>query len=264
MGKIIWTHPPTQLDLLDDTIHIWKVNIRAFSSHLTLLYRLLNTEERQRADRYRFAEPRNRFIVARGILRQLLGRYTHFPPDHIVLDTNPWGKPLLSEPMDAHIEFNVAHSEDIALFAFSLHNAVGIDVERVHAIANIGLLVARSFSKCENLAFRQIPDAMQQQAFFNGWTRKEAYIKGRGKGFSIPLNAFDVTVAPGESPALLADRTDPCAAQVWELLDIDIKPEEGYTASLAVESGRKISTVLGYTLDLEMDLRLADFDITTN
>ena len=89
---------------------------------------------------------------------------------------------------------------------------------------------------------------MQRLAFFTGWTRKEAYIKARGKGLSIPLNSFDVTLMPAEAVALLADRTDAEAIHVWTLMDIQTGGD--YVAALAVGNGTGKFDVLGYNFNM--------------
>lgn len=248
---MIWKQPPLALHLPDDKIHLWKENLDVSSDCRQAYFDLLNPTERERAARYRFEEPRNRFVVTRAILRRLIGRYTHLSPDKIVFDTNTWGKPMLAECMDSHMEFNVAHSKDLALYAFASNRSVGVDVEYVHPIENVDHLVANFFSDYELQVFKQIPEELRLQAFFNGWTRKEAYIKGRGKGLSIPLNSFDVTLEPGESVALLEDRTNETEAQRWQLLDI--KPGNGYTAALAVEGSVNAFDVLCYSMSDETD-----------
>jgi len=244
-----WLQAPSALNLPDDTIHIWRMNLDVSCSHRQAYYELLNSAERKRAARYRFAEPRNRFIVARAELRQLIGRYINRAPDTITFDKNAWGKPALAECVDAHLEFNIAHSGDLALYAFSRNRIVGVDVEFIHPIEDVDHLVTNFFSVYEQQTFGQIPKEMQLQAFFNGWTRKEAYIKGQGKGLSIPLDSFDVTLLPGEPAALLADRTDETAVQRWKLMDI--KAGNGYTAALAVETGGVALRVLCYDLNTE-------------
>jgi hypothetical protein len=85
----------------------------------------------------------------------------------------------------------------------------------------------------EIAALRALPSSLQREAFFTCWTRKEAYIKARGLGLSLPLDQFDVSLAPGEPPALLNTRWDPAEASRWSLCAIAVAPD--YAATLAVE-----------------------------
>ena len=80
---------------------------------------------------------------------------------------------------------------------------------------------------------RTLPTDVQRQAFFRCWTRKEAYIKARGQGLSLPLDQFDVSLAPGEPAAILGTQQDPSEASRWSLQELTAAP--GYIAALAVE-----------------------------
>ena len=91
-----WLLPPSNLYLPDDTIHVWRSHLNVSRGQRQAFYEVLNSDECKRAERYRFDEPRNRFIVARGLLRQLISRYTHYAPEMIGFQENAWGKPSLA------------------------------------------------------------------------------------------------------------------------------------------------------------------------
>ena len=117
------------------------------------------------------------------------------------------------------------------LLAFTSQRPLGVDVEQIRPLQKMERLVERFFSPAERVAFRALPDGQREAAFFAGWTRKEAYIKGRGLGLALPLHQFDVTLAPAEA-RLLADRQTPAAVGSWVLRSLDFIP--GYAAALAV------------------------------
>jgi 4'-phosphopantetheinyl transferase len=244
MNEITWLQPQAFPILPDDTIHIWRSALNVSPEFHQVCQNILDISERERAKRFLFEEPSNRFTVSRGILRQLIGRYTQCSPNRIVFQNNAWGKPCLSADMGIQLQFNVTHTGDLALFAFSRNRNVGIDAEAVHQIDDIDRLVHNFFSDYECQEFQALPESQQLLAFFLGWTRKEAYIKGRGKGLSIPLNAFDVTLSPGKPVALLADRTDDEAVLQWRIIDIDVG--QGYSAALAVGEGPEAINVCFY------------------
>jgi len=96
-------------------------------------------------------------------------------------------------------------------------------------------LARHSFSAHEQATLSALPQALKQQAFFNGWTRKEAYIKARGKGLSLPLDLFDVSLRPDEPATLLANREVSQEITHWSLQEV--LPASGYAGAIAVEGG---------------------------
>ena len=173
-------------------------------------------DERARADRFYFARDREHFIVARGVLREILGCYLKRVPKSLCFCYGSHGKPALAGEFDGEaIRFNVSHSHGVALYAISRGRAVGIDLERIRFDLPVAEIAERFFSKREDAMLRSLPTDVQHQAFFRCWTRKEAYIKARGEGLSLPLDQFDVSLAPGEPAAVLGTQRDPSEASRW-------------------------------------------------
>jgi 4'-phosphopantetheinyl transferase len=212
-------------------IHVWRAALDVDAAALQRLRAFLAEDELARAARYRFALPRRRFVVARGILRLLLGRYLGISPEEVRFSYTPRGKPALSVPEHAWLHFNLAHSEDWALYAVARGRAVGVDIERVYPIKGRDRLVERFFSAGECAAFNALPDSQKQSAFFATWTRKEAYMKGQGAGFALPLKQFDVSVRPAGPARLLADRSRAGNPEPWSLHAVPGIP--GYAATVA-------------------------------
>jgi len=183
----------------------------------TGLGELLNEEERTRADRFYFARDTRRYTVGRALLRKILSHHTQVPAAELCFAYNPYGKPtLMAEQNPKKIEFNLSHTGDHALCAVTIGHAVGVDIEEMKVLDYLQL-AGTVFSAQEQAALQQLPVAVQQRAFFNGWTRKEAYIKAHGKGLSMPLGDFDVTLRPDEPVQLLATRPNPAEASRWSL-----------------------------------------------
>jgi 4'-phosphopantetheinyl transferase len=130
------------------------------------------------------------------------------------------------------IRFNLSHSEGIALYAFSKDHEVGVDIERIHDIPEMDLIAAQVFSEWENRVFRKLSKNEKKQAFFECWTRKEAFIKAVGEGLSLSLDKFDVSLGPGESARLLKIQHESKEASRWCLRQIS--PAPGFAAALAV------------------------------
>jgi 4'-phosphopantetheinyl transferase len=177
---------------------------------------------------------REHFIVARGVLRAILGRYLNRVPECLSFSYGARGKPALAGESDTDaIRFSVSHSHGVALYAFTRGREVGIDLERIRCDLAAVEIAERFFSRREVAMLRSLPTAVQHQAFFRCWTRKEAYIKAKGEGLSLPLDQFDVSLAPEEPAAVLGAQRDPSEASRWSLQDL--APAPGYAAALAAE-----------------------------
>lgn len=235
----MWCNPPHPLALPADAVHVWRVDLRVSPDCVRCLAATLSSAERARAARFRFPEHRERFIVSHGALRNILSRYLNAPASELAFEANTHGKPALTPPEHAWLQFNLTHSGDLALVAVTRDRPVGIDVEHKIPPDDPARLVAQFFSANENAAFNALPESQREAAFFAGWTRKEAYIKALGEGLSTPLDQFDVTLAPAQPARLLADRLHPDHPTHWSLLDLDpdaIGPE--YAAALAIAGPR--------------------------
>jgi 4'-phosphopantetheinyl transferase len=187
-----------------------------------------------RADRFYFSQDRRRFIVARGVLRTLLGRYLDRAPESLSFSYTTNGKPALaSEPGADPIRFNLSHSHGTALYAVTRGREVGVDLEFIRGDLEAEQIAERYFSHREIVTLRALPTSLQKYGFFLCWTRKEAYIKARGEGLSMPLDQFDVSLIPGEPAALLSTKPDSDEARRWSLQNLT--PACGCAAALATE-----------------------------
>ena len=160
---------------------------------------VLSAEERSRAGQFRFERDRRRYTARRGILRELIGSYLACDPAAVAFVHNAYGKPALAQ---GDLRFNLSHSHGVALYAFCQGADVGCDIERRDAKFAAEQIPERFFSREEVRVLRSLPVHEQTQGFFNCWTRKEAYIKAVGRGLSIDLDSFDVSLAPDEPAAL--------------------------------------------------------------
>jgi len=159
---------------------------------------MLCESERQRAQRFTFDRDRSRFIVARARLRQILAAKLRVDASEIELTNGEKGKPCLAGRFAAStIRFNVSHCEDIAVFAICDGAEVGIDVEAVRPMIDVDEIAARVFSPRETKVLRALDGDSRIRRFFECWTRKEAFIKAVGDGFSYALDRFDVDDARG-------------------------------------------------------------------
>jgi 4'-phosphopantetheinyl transferase len=210
-------------------VHVWKIALDRPDGVTGSLRGLLSPDELARADRFRVERGRERYIVGRGVLRTLLSRYTGVPAQTLEFAYNGFGKPELA---GSDVCFNLSHSHGIALAAVTRGRAIGVDIERIREEVMRERIAERFFSPAEARALAALPPGQQAQAFFNCWTRKEAWIKARGQGLSIALDSFEVTLAPGEPARLVATRPDADEAGRWSLRALECEP--GFAAALAV------------------------------
>ena len=217
-----WQTAPKTLSLPENVVHVWRAELS------TVSLEFLSADERQKAAQFHFDKNRNQYVAARGVLRQLVGRYENTPPGGIQFTYNSFGKPGLEH---SSLRFNASHSGSLGLFAFVRNRNIGVDLERIRADLATREIAAQFFSQEEVAALRQVPAESHTAAFFACWTRKEAFIKAHGSGLSLPLDKFVVSM---DAPARLL-RTDfePEALKEWTLHDL--YPGDEFAAALALE-----------------------------
>src|SRR5881628_272569 len=195
---------------------------------------LLSDAERQRASCFLFDRDRDRFIVRRARLRQLLAARLGTRPESVELVYGAHGKPALARRFaDSDLRFNVSHCDDVTLYAFSCGRAIGVDVEAVRVIRDADDIAARFFSHRETQAYRALEPRDRPLGFFQCWTRKEAFIKALGDGLSYPLDRFDVSLAPGEPARVLRVEGAPEDHRRWHMESF--APALGFVAAVVAE-----------------------------
>ena len=214
----VWDAPPDNLALLESgEVHVWQAPLEQPEAVLLSLKQMLSHDELDRARKFHFERDRHHFIVARGVLRTLLGRYLHRPPAQLQFSYNAQGKPLLDMPvLREPLHFNLSHAHELALFAFSYVGPLGVDIEYMRSGVSAEQAARVSFSPREQALLLALPLTERREAFYSCWTRKEAYIKGRGTGFSLEPHLFDVAFLPGlvEARELVEEARKP-EAPIW-------------------------------------------------
>lgn len=224
---------PAHAKLSRNDVHIWWATLDQMLPRIEQMAEILSEDERIRAGRFHFERDRRRFIVGRGTLRMLLSLYLDMEPGQLEFCYGAYGKPYLDQTGHSAMKFNLAHSHEFAVYAFALGREMGVDVEYIRHMPDMAQMAASFFSPRENAVLKSLPKDQKRGAFYNCWTRKEAYIKAIGEGLSHPLDQFDVSLAPGEPAKLLKVAGDPEEASRWQLKALT--PAPGYVAALAVE-----------------------------
>jgi 4'-phosphopantetheinyl transferase len=215
---------------MSDEVHLLCAPLDTTPVQYGRLEQSLSPDELERAGRFRFPKDRAHFVAAHGALRHILAGYLECRPAELRFSYGASGKPALAPGWGADtLRFNLSHSHGLALCAVALSREVGVDLEFVRPLLGDSAIPERFFSPAEVLALRALPAESQPEAFFNCWTRKEAYIKARGEGLSIPLDSFEVSLAPGE-PAALVKAPD---RSRWSLRAL--VPAPGYVAAVVAE-----------------------------
>jgi len=224
-------------ELSGDAVHVWRVNFSTCAGSAGAYANTLSQSELERANRFRFADDRERFIVARGALRATLGNYLDIKPEQVEFTYGSNGKPALAS-RNAGVQFNMSHSRNLALVAFTSTGKIGVDIEYMDDSLEVEAIAGRFFSALEVQTLLTLPAEARRLGFFNCWTRKEAFVKALGSGLSYPLQQFDVTLSPGAPPALLRHRLQPDQSQRWSLHSFTPAPD--YAAAVAVEGKRDL------------------------
>ena len=234
VSKVSWLFPTSKLKLSTHDVHVWCVRLNQTDGRVEQLLQILSDDERLRAERFHFERDRRRFIVSQGMLRSIIGEYIDMEPSRFQFYSGHRGKPyLVHSSGKAPLQFNLAHSKEIALYAFTGNREIGIDVEYIRDMPDAEKIALTTFSSLENKVLQSLPEYQRQEAFFNCWTRKEAYIKAIGNGLYHALDRFDVSLAPGEPARLVSIEGSAEQASRWFMKSLI--PEDGYVAALAVK-----------------------------
>jgi 4'-phosphopantetheinyl transferase len=225
-----WLTSPETMDLQSHQVDIWRVVLDLPSDSFQWAESTLSADELERASRFHFEKDRSRFIVAHASLRGVLAQYLQRDPKQISFSANEFGKPFLP---DHEVEFNLSHSGDYAMIAVTRGRNIGVDIEHLRDDKELETLARRFFSPSEVTELMALPPEWRMIGFFNCWTRKEAYIKARGLGLSLPLDSFDVSLAPGERVMLRATRPDSKDATRWTIRPLEV--DSGYAGAIAVK-----------------------------
>ncbi len=226
-------------------VHVWRAGAADFAARQGRLERLLAPEERRRLERFHFAHHRQAYLVTHALLNLLLGHYLGLQPQQVSLLCNDYGKPAIDFTRTPcalpRFHFNISESRSVALLAFGLDGELGVDVEAWRPDLDFERLANRFFAPGEKQRLLDLPPALRQAAFFHGWTRKEAYMKARGLGFSLSLSAFEVSMHPAEPARLLASSEPGVTVSDYSLFSLE--PGAGYAGALASAGPAQVQTL---------------------
>jgi 4'-phosphopantetheinyl transferase len=217
-------------------VHVWVVDLEASPPSVRELASTLSSDEKDRATSFKFEHLATRFRVCRGLLRTFLAAYLRTAPNDIEFLYGKCGKPFVAGVENFH--FNLAHSEEMAVYAFAWGCDLGVDIERIRDIRDIGAIARHFFCPEEVADLSSVNAGERLEAFFACWTRKEAYIKATGEGLSASLDSFRVALQPREPPSFVHINGSVLEADLWSLHSF--RPNEDQIGALAVPDRRKL------------------------
>ncbi len=217
---------------MSDVVRLWKVPLIVSNETLEDYFCCLSSDEKDRANRFKFAHDRRRFVVARGTLRHLLGEEFARSPQSIIFCYSEYGKPSMDPTSTAALgdfHFNLSHSGELALCVLGGDRRVGVDIEIIRPIQRLENMMERCLSEAEQKQVKETKDPLQ--AFLQRWTCKEAYLKAIGKGLSQSMKTVEVDTTLSR----LLHVPDDCN-EGWHLQTVELPKElpETYVGALVV------------------------------
>jgi len=231
--------------LRSNEVHLWSASLDVCEVVYDVLMQNLSLDEWRRADKFVFEQDRRHFIVARGIIRNILANYLDCQPRDIGFQYKVYGKPELRFlGSSVRLEFNLSHSHGFLVLAVCVGRQVGVDVEHVRPLTDLDHMATISFSDYEQNVLLTLAPEKKLLIFYNCWTRKEAYLKALGSGLMMPLDAFDMSLSPDNPIGMLANSLDPNEVSRWSFFTF--VPKHGFVGALAVEGMEVIIQFKGW------------------
>ncbi|MEA5511279.1 4'-phosphopantetheinyl transferase superfamily protein [Crocosphaera sp. UHCC 0190] len=220
----MWSFPTKSITLNKIDVHLWCMNLDLSKEQVDQRFQILNDQEQIKAQRFRFEQHQRRFIVARSTLKNILSHYLQIPPVQITFEYSYLGKPKLSDEINSRqLEFNLSHSQELAIYGITCDRLIGVDVEYIRPMSDAEQLAKRFFCPQEAEKIKTLSPPDKDQAFFQLWTAKEAYLKATGEGISGGLDKVEISL---DSPLQLINLPH------WQLLSF--VPQIDYLAAIVV------------------------------
>lgn len=217
-------------------IHLWLADYESVASvTLGWLAASLEPHELAQQRRFHFARDRRRYLVTRAMVRNVLSRYLPIRPEAWRFSTNAYGRPVIANPGAAgwHLLFNLSHTRSLVALGVTWDRKLGIDIENITSRSSFLDVARHFFASSEADALATMPQSHVQHRFFEYWTFKEAYIKARGMGLSIPLDKFSYHFSAPDAVSIdISDELGdvPARWQFWQM-----RPSEDHLLALCAQ-----------------------------
>jgi 4'-phosphopantetheinyl transferase len=178
------------LDIPPHQVHVWHLGTEGrLTPYVRSLAKKLNSpQELATSQRFLTKDRQESYLLTRTLLRTVLSKYINISPQSWTFRTNESGKPEIDFPkMYRFLRFSLTQTNGFMACALAADREIGIDAEAISRIEEIDKIADYSFAPAEARALRTLPPELRQRRFFELWTLKEAYLKARGVGLSLPL-----------------------------------------------------------------------------
>jgi 4'-phosphopantetheinyl transferase len=239
--------------LPDDEVHLWYLLTEQVTDPalLTAYEALLTPEERARRDRYRFEHSRREYLLTRALVRTTLSRYAPVAPAAWRFSANEYGRPEIEAEAHRALRFNLSNTQGLIACVVTRGREVGVDVEDTERSGETVSIADSFFSPSEVAALRALPPELRRSRFFDYWTLKEAYIKARGMGLSIPLDQFSFLLRPQAPIGIAFDPRLGDDAATWQFERFALSPRHRTAVAVRRGSGPDLRFVVRATLPLQ-------------
>ena len=213
---------------MSQDLQLYQASLDISSIEYDRLWQFLSEDERSRAVQFKRNDLRRKFVAARSNLRIILAQWLNCEPREIQFGYSDRGKPYLQNAQELH--FNLAHSQDLAIYVVSSDREVGIDLEYINPQCDVVGISKRYFLPLEQQIIQNCNQNLAIQSFYQAWTLKEAYGKATGQGIANILESIDV------SPLLARSLGKTLRIGNWslKLLSTELELEANYTAALCI------------------------------
>ncbi len=213
---------------MSQDLQLYQASLDISSIEYDRLWQFLSEDERSRAVQFKRNALRRNFVAARGNLRTILAHWLNCEPREIQFGYGDRGKPYLQNVQELY--FNLAHSQDLAIYVVSSDREVGIDLEYINSKCDVVGISKRYFLPLEQQIIQNCNQSLAIQSFYQAWTLKEAYGKATGQGIANILESIDV------SPLLTRSLGKTLRIGNWslKLLSTELELEANYTAALCI------------------------------
>lgn len=233
-GSWPWSDLREERIAADNRVQVWEARLTEIERVYGPLALTLSSDEKKRAERFRFDKDKRGFVLARGLLRQVLSRYAEAEPEALSFTYSSDGKPELLQPRDGQaVRFNLSHSGDVVLIAVTRDCHLGVDVECLDRKLDVHEIAQRFFAPEEAAALDRLPVALQRKAFFQYWTTKEAYAKAIGGGLKLVLPK--VNLGTPDSGQGSWSRIEPSGDLLGSWSSARLESSCGYVAALVMQ-----------------------------
>jgi 4'-phosphopantetheinyl transferase len=218
----------TPENIASNEIHLWFSQDNGIDDPalLEMYHQFLNSQESEQQARFHFAKHRHQYLVTRALVRTVLSFYAReVAPADWCFEKNAYGKPSIANPGYESLKFNLSHTDNMIVMAVTVNREIGVDVEWILRSNDVLDICDRFFSPVEVEQLFAEPDEKKRERFFDFWTLKEAYIKARGKGLSIPLDYFSYIFSPsGQITISFSPKHDdhPQGWRFWQIVPNDV------------------------------------------